>query len=140
MVCCIGKDATKSAMSFLTTSMRGALARQGFAFSLRSIRLFGNSGSLHLTLEPLEKENEGIFQMTLTRHEARNAIGDARIPRSASACSAMPSCAQLNSSPVRVWGTSQKTFQIYEMITKPFHAPLPIAEDCQIIALQEGSY
>lgn len=68
-------------MSLLTSTMRSALARRGFAFSLRSIRLFGNSGSLHLTLEPLEKENEGIFQMTLTRHEARNAIGELLFPR-----------------------------------------------------------
>ena len=68
-------------MSLLTSTVRSALARRGFAFSLKSVRLFGNSGSLHLTLEPLEKENEGIFQMTLTRHEARNAIGELLFPR-----------------------------------------------------------
>jgi len=63
-------------MSLLSSTMRGALAKGGFAFHLRSVRLYGNSGSLHLTLEPLDKENEGIFQMTLTRPEAKNAIGE----------------------------------------------------------------
>lgn len=63
-------------MNSLRASIRGsALASRGFLWSLQSIRLYGDKGSLHVTLEPLEEENEGIFQMTLTRHEAKNAIG-----------------------------------------------------------------
>lgn len=63
-------------MSLISSTLRGAFAKRGLAFHLRSVRLYGNSGSLHLTLEPLDEENEGIFQMTLTRPEAKNAIGE----------------------------------------------------------------
>ena len=33
------------------------------------------SGSLHVSLEPLQDENDGIFALSLTRPEARNALG-----------------------------------------------------------------
>ena len=46
-----------------------------FALTSQRSRHYGNKGSLHLTMEPLEKEYEGIFQINLTRPEARNAIG-----------------------------------------------------------------
>ena len=38
-------------------------------------RQYGDKGSLHLTMEPLDKELEGVFQISLTRPDARNAIG-----------------------------------------------------------------
>ena len=40
-----------------------------------SVALRGFSNGLHIHLEPLEDENEGIFALTLSRPTARNAIG-----------------------------------------------------------------
>lgn len=55
---------------------RQALAADNFwALTSQQCRQYGNKGTLHLTMEPLEQEYEGIFQINLTRPEARNAIG-----------------------------------------------------------------
>ena len=52
-------------------------ASNGFlAVSLKQCRHYGDKGTLHLTMEPLEREYEGIFQISLTRPEARNAVGN----------------------------------------------------------------
>lgn len=51
-------------------------AAHGFlGVTAQQLRQYGNKGSLHLTMEPLDGQHEGIFQITLTRPEARNAIG-----------------------------------------------------------------
>ena len=47
-----------------------ACQKHGMCVALR-----GFSNSLHIHLEPLEDENEGIFALTLSRPAARNAIG-----------------------------------------------------------------
>lgn len=57
--------------------------------SVQHVRFFGDSGSLHMTLEPLDEENEGVFQMTLTRPEAKNAIGKSSCPCRAGDASCM---------------------------------------------------
>jgi len=51
------------------------LRQYGLAVTLRRF-----SDSLHVTLEPLEEENEGIFTLTLNRASSRNAIGAFRVP------------------------------------------------------------
>ncbi len=51
-------------------------ALNGFlALTSQQFRQYGNKGTLHLTMDPLEQEYEGVFQINLTRPEARNAIG-----------------------------------------------------------------
>ncbi len=54
-----------------TTRARGltALVRQ-------FTRHYSTGGSLHVNLQPLENENEGIFMLSLTREKAKNAIGE----------------------------------------------------------------
>jgi len=55
--------------------LRGTLTKQSPLLHQVALRHFRDRGSLHLTIEPLDQENEGVFQLTLTRHEAKNAIG-----------------------------------------------------------------
>ena len=61
-------------------ALRGNRAGRAFLITVHRTspqRCYGDKGSLHLTLEPLEQsENEGIFQLTLTRPDARNALGE----------------------------------------------------------------
>ena len=51
-------------------ALQECLRRYAVAVTLRRF-----SDSLHVSLEPLQDENEGIFSLTLTRPSARNAIG-----------------------------------------------------------------
>ena len=51
-------------------ALQECLRRYAVAFTLRRF-----SDSLHVSLEPLQDENEGIFSLTLSRPSARNAIG-----------------------------------------------------------------
>ena len=54
----------------------GALEeRLGAAAALRRWASTRTSGHLHVQLEPLDPPNEGIFMMSFTRPEAKNAIG-----------------------------------------------------------------
>lgn len=58
----------------LAALLQGVSSSRACLLSVRNVRSF--AGSLHLTLEPLDgQENEGIFQLTLTRPDAKNAIG-----------------------------------------------------------------
>ena len=61
--------------AMLTPLFRALLFKRGFLISLQHARCYGEQGSLHLSLEPLDEEDEGVFQLTLTRPEAKNAIG-----------------------------------------------------------------
>lgn len=54
----------------ITPTVLQACQKNGVSIALR-----GFSNSLHIHLEPLEDENEGIFALTLSRPAARNAIG-----------------------------------------------------------------
>ena len=49
------------------------------ALTAQQCRQYGDKGTLHLTMEPLEQEYEGVFQISLTRPEARNAIGNVHV-------------------------------------------------------------
>ena len=51
-------------------ALQECLRRYAVAVTLRRF-----SDSLHVSLEPLQDENEGIFSLTLSRPSARNAIG-----------------------------------------------------------------
>lgn len=51
-------------------ALQECLRRCAVAVTLRQF-----SDSLHVSLEPLQDENEGIFSLTLSRPSARNAIG-----------------------------------------------------------------
>lgn len=58
----------------------GALVALGMrhgmqALGPQALRAFGSASHLHCQLEPLEGANEGIFTLSLTRPEAKNAIG-----------------------------------------------------------------
>ena len=70
-VCCL---LTWQASMLLQQARFGALqeclGRYAVAVTLRRF-----SDSLHVSLEPLQDENEGIFSLTLSRPSARNAIG-----------------------------------------------------------------
>ena len=70
-VCCL---LTWQASMLLQQARFGALQeclrRYAVAVTLRRF-----SDSLHVSLEPLQDENEGIFSLTLSRPSARNAIG-----------------------------------------------------------------
>ena len=46
-----------------------------WGLAAQQCRHYGNKGSLHLTMEPLDNDYEGVFQISLTRPDARNAIG-----------------------------------------------------------------
>ena len=46
-----------------------------WGLAAQQCRQYGNKGSLHLTMEPLDNDHEGVFQISLTRPDARNAIG-----------------------------------------------------------------
>lgn len=63
------------------------MLKRGFLISLQHVRCYGEQGSLHLSLEPLDEEDEGVFQLTLTRPEAKNAIGKSSCPLFVSAAS-----------------------------------------------------
>ena len=61
----------------LAALFQGVPSSKACLSSVRNVRLF--AGSLHLTLEPVDgQDNEGIFYLTLTRPEAKNAIGTHR--------------------------------------------------------------
>lgn len=64
-------------MSLLSRiAVAGALeGRLGAAAALRRWASTRTSGHLHVQLEPLDPPNEGIFMMSFTRPEAKNAIG-----------------------------------------------------------------
>ena len=59
----------------LPSLFRSILFKRGFLISLQHVRCYGEQGSLHVSLEPLDREDEGVFQLTLNRPEAKNAIG-----------------------------------------------------------------
>ena len=69
----------------LMSLFRGILSRRGLLISLQHVRCYGEQGSLHVSLEPLDEEDEGVFQLTLTRPEAKNAIGKSK-PSTPSLC------------------------------------------------------
>ena len=54
---------------------RGHAAPRILGVAALQVPQYGNKGSLHLTMDPLDKEYEGVFQISLTRPDARNAIG-----------------------------------------------------------------
>ena len=71
----------------LASLFRGIVLKRGFLISLQHVRCYGEQGSLHLSMEPLDEEDEGVFQLTLTRPEAKNAIGKSSCPLFVSAAS-----------------------------------------------------